>query len=63
MKYKPTFITILLITYTIIEVWMVLIGKKKQETSQEGWVVLIWLINPRRTKLSKIIFVTKVGVY
>ena len=40
-----------------------LLEKISRKTSWEGWVVRIWSINPIRTKLHQIIFVTKVGVY
>ena len=42
---------------------MVLIEENQQENLWEGWVVRIWLISPRRTKLYQIVLVTKVGVY
>ena len=41
---------------------MVLIIENHNDLPWEGWVFRIWLIIPRRTKLSQISFVTKVGV-
>ena len=36
MKYKPTCSTKLLITYTMIEVGVILIGKRQQENVMRG---------------------------